>query len=171
MANSILPTIGDPTNTHQSSNNAAGPVRRVGFWLGAWIFFIPFVFAWFLLRKGYSNRARTISFLWAAIMVTVHLTYKPDPDAVARYEARKAVEANVATARPSVAQACNGVTVTPCFINDDGQTCRSDEISLSREVVNGNYTVTRREVNEKGICVLTLSIPAYSQTVQVWGHK
>ena len=42
---------------------------EVSFLLGVGIFLMPFVFAWFLLRDGYSKKSRVISFVWMAISV------------------------------------------------------------------------------------------------------
>lgn len=38
--------------------------RRVGAMLGIGIFVLPWIFAWFLLRKGYSRTARFVAFGW-----------------------------------------------------------------------------------------------------------
>ena len=43
--------------------------RRVSFLLGMGIFFMPYIFAWFTLRQGYSRQARMISFFWLIILV------------------------------------------------------------------------------------------------------
>ena len=43
--------------------------RKVGFWLGLGIFFMPYIFAWFTLRNGYSSRARYVALGWLGIMV------------------------------------------------------------------------------------------------------
>jgi hypothetical protein len=41
-----------------------GPKLEVGPWLGAGILFLPFVFAWATLQRGFSDRARSVSFVW-----------------------------------------------------------------------------------------------------------
>ncbi len=43
--------------------------RKVGFLLGAGIFFLPFIFAWFTLRKGYGQVARIVSLGWMGLGV------------------------------------------------------------------------------------------------------
>ncbi len=43
--------------------------RRVSFLLGMGIFFMPYIFAWFTLRQGYSRQARMISFFWLIILI------------------------------------------------------------------------------------------------------
>ena len=43
--------------------------RKVGLALGLGIFLLPFVFAWFTLRQGYSTRARVISFGWMILFI------------------------------------------------------------------------------------------------------
>jgi hypothetical protein len=47
------------------------PGRRVGLLLGAAIFFAPWAFAWFTLRKGYSDRAKQVAFGWAAVSLVL----------------------------------------------------------------------------------------------------
>ena len=47
------------------------PNRKVGVWLGIGIFCMPYVFAWFLLRKGHTKEARIIAFVWLAIFIGV----------------------------------------------------------------------------------------------------
>jgi hypothetical protein len=58
------------TDTVVPSAPTPAPVKRsVGFLLGVGIFFLPYIFAWFTLRKGYSTLARVVSFGWMALVV------------------------------------------------------------------------------------------------------
>lgn len=50
----------------QMKSPTAAP-RRVGFLLAIGIFFLPFIFSWVVLRKGYSNLTRSIVFGWLFI--------------------------------------------------------------------------------------------------------
>lgn len=43
--------------------------REVSFLLGVGIFIMPYIFSWFVLRQGYSARARIISFGWLAFVI------------------------------------------------------------------------------------------------------
>ncbi len=43
--------------------------RRIGLPLGLGILFLPFIFAWFTLRDGYSGAARLVAFGWLALVV------------------------------------------------------------------------------------------------------
>lgn len=52
-------------------NEVIGASRSVGLALGAGIFLIPLVFAWFTLRKGYSRTAKVVSFAWLAISLVL----------------------------------------------------------------------------------------------------
>lgn len=45
--------------------------RTVSTLLGIGIFLMPYFFAWFTLRKGYSTVARIVSFVWLIIMLSV----------------------------------------------------------------------------------------------------
>lgn len=55
------------------------PHRKVG-WLWIGIVVMPYIFAWFLLRRGYSIRARVVSFIWMAMLVFA-FAMKPTPGA------------------------------------------------------------------------------------------
>ena len=45
--------------------------RYIGFWLGVGIFFFPFLFSWFTLRKGYSTPAKVISLGWLIFVIAI----------------------------------------------------------------------------------------------------
>ena len=47
--------------------------RKVSILLGIGIFLMPYIFAWFTLREGYSKPARFISFGWLLLFVFVNL--------------------------------------------------------------------------------------------------
>jgi hypothetical protein len=55
------------------------PRRRVGFLLGFGIFLLPFIFAWFTLRRGYSTLARVLSFGWMGFLIIVAIVAPPAP--------------------------------------------------------------------------------------------
>lgn len=50
-------------------NVDGGEQRKVGAALGIGILLLPFVFAWFTLRKGYSKFARIVSLAWMAVII------------------------------------------------------------------------------------------------------
>lgn len=56
------------TEAAVSSDPQSSAARKVGAALGIGILVLPWIFAWFLVRRGYSNIARLISFGW---MLTV----------------------------------------------------------------------------------------------------
>ena len=45
--------------------------RSVTILLGIGIFLVPLIFCWFTLRKGYSTKARVISFCWLALVFVI----------------------------------------------------------------------------------------------------
>lgn len=45
--------------------------KRVGFWLGLGITFMPYFFVWALLRPGYSHGVRILGFGWLAVMLVI----------------------------------------------------------------------------------------------------
>lgn len=60
--------ISDSTMLHKSTNQRRQSViagdREVSLFLFIGILFIPYIFSWFTLRKGYSNLSRILSFAW-----------------------------------------------------------------------------------------------------------
>lgn len=44
--------------------------KSVGFLLSIGIIFLPFIFAWFTLRKGHTTKAKVISFIWMVFYIT-----------------------------------------------------------------------------------------------------
>jgi hypothetical protein len=74
---------------------------------------------------------------------------------------------------------CDGeLYVNTCFVKPDGKYCSNDWSGpIVKLVLNGNYTVVERSVNERGACVLTLSVDgtvdgnSYSKIVKIWPDK
>ena len=53
--------------------------RRVGWLLGIGIFLVPYVFVWWLLRKGHSTLSRVLGFGWLALCVLILVFSPPAP--------------------------------------------------------------------------------------------
>lgn len=51
-----------PLETHDEK-------QKVGFLLGVGIFIMPYIFSWVTLKKGYSNTAKVVSFVWMGILL------------------------------------------------------------------------------------------------------
>lgn len=51
-----------------------GDYRKVSFLLGFGIFWMPYIFAWFTLRKGHSSKARWVSFLWMIFVLIIAMS-------------------------------------------------------------------------------------------------
>lgn len=82
-------------------DNGAAPRRKVGFLLGVGIVFLPYIFVWLLLRRGYSLFARIVGFAWLLIMIGIafgHPGAKPTtgPDGKPVAPAEKAAESKPA---------------------------------------------------------------------------
>ena len=45
--------------------------KKVGFLLGLGIFFMPYFFSWFTLRKGHSGLSKGLSFAWMGLIILV----------------------------------------------------------------------------------------------------
>lgn len=63
--------------------------KSIGLALGVGIAAIPFIFAWFTLKKGYSNKARVISFLWLFVVWVLAFNDPQYKDYVAKTKASK----------------------------------------------------------------------------------
>ncbi|WP_419819938.1 hypothetical protein [Acinetobacter sp.] len=48
--------------------------KKVSIPLAIGIFVIPIIFAWFTLKKGYSNTVRIVSFGWLLLAIVVFVT-------------------------------------------------------------------------------------------------
>ncbi|WP_299948737.1 hypothetical protein [uncultured Microbulbifer sp.] len=47
--------------------------RKVSFWLGVGVFWMPYIFAWLLLRPGHSKDARVLGFVWLTLYLLIIL--------------------------------------------------------------------------------------------------
>jgi hypothetical protein len=77
-----------------------GGNRKVGAALGIGIFLLPWIFAWFLLRGGYSSIARVISFGWMVIIILFAIgSSHPTPATTADHTPATATAENLTTAK------------------------------------------------------------------------
>ena len=49
------------------------PTKRVGILLGIGILFMPYIFSWFTLQKGYSSLARIVSLSWMGLIFLLYI--------------------------------------------------------------------------------------------------
>jgi len=47
--------------------------RKVGILLGLGIFFLPYIFSWFTIRKGHSTLSRVLSFVWLGLLLLPYI--------------------------------------------------------------------------------------------------
>ena len=59
-----------------SESSEGEGIKHIDFWLWMGIFFMPYIFAWITLRSGYSNRTRTISFIWLCCIIVMFFVDK-----------------------------------------------------------------------------------------------
>ncbi len=57
----------NPTPTNSS------PTKRVGILLGIGILFMPYIFSWFTLQKGYSNLTKIVSLSWMGLVLLINI--------------------------------------------------------------------------------------------------
>lgn len=105
------PTRESPTifSTFNSNNS-----KRVGLLLGIGIFFIPYIFAWFTLQKGYSTQARAISLGWAGFIIMFYVItiatnpgWTTNPDLSSRSNSITNAESEEDMARKAAQEAAN----------------------------------------------------------------
>lgn len=77
--------------------------RKVSLGLGVGIFFLPYFFAWLLLRKGYSSTAKIVAFGWMAFLLIFVVTRPSTPSAANAPAPVAAVADRVAAAAPASA--------------------------------------------------------------------
>lgn len=75
----------------ESTSVAATNEKSVGILLGIGILFIPYIFSWLTLRKGYSNTTRAISFVW---LVAVVIMINTDSNTLSSTGSTNAASAN-----------------------------------------------------------------------------
>lgn len=71
------------------------------------IIFLPFIFAWFLLRQGYSRNARGLGLAWAIVMSLPVLLLEPPAETQVSSDSRRSVDkiATVPKVQPVIAKA------------------------------------------------------------------
>jgi hypothetical protein len=57
--------------------------RKLSWLLILGIVFMPYIFAWFTLRAGYSRLTRITSFCWAVVALGIGIFHPPEPGALA----------------------------------------------------------------------------------------
>lgn len=94
-----------------STDPKSGANRKVGAALGIGILILPWIFAWFLLRKGYSNVARVIAFGWMLVIVVFALAGKGGSDQVATASPAPVTAVATATTTPKANRATTAAAV------------------------------------------------------------
>lgn len=132
--------------------------RKVGFLLGLGIFFLPIVFAWFLLRDGHTKRARIIGFVWLALACLVAINKSNEAPVSSR------PTTSAASPQPSALEqlisdmpACNSDEATETVIAamENGQLARVYGISVIKIRDPKQVASTATEVKCSGTAVLT----------------
>ncbi|WP_027705046.1 OB-fold protein [Zymobacter palmae] len=90
------PKCGKPTNTTSS--------RKVSIGLIIGIIFLPMIFVWFLLRKGYSTFSRVAGFIWLAVSVIPVLTSQSDSNIS---EPQPAISTSTSNTKPADSKPAN----------------------------------------------------------------
>lgn len=77
------------TNAFNSIFGNKKPRKEVGLGFAVAIVFVPWIAAWFLLKDGYSRKARIISFTWLTLFLVVYFKPEPTPEQIAEKQARQ----------------------------------------------------------------------------------
>ena len=91
----VIRPADDPPSTPRPSQK-----EEVSLPLAVGIIFVPFIFAWFTLREGYSSRARVVSLGWCALALIITVGRGGDESATS-HTGTNAATPRASTAAPS----------------------------------------------------------------------
>lgn len=136
-----------------SSSKQNTEKRSVGAVLGICIFLMPLIFSWFTLRKGHSNKAKILSFLWlfAWLFACVVLAISSQNDS----------NTTIPTTNPSATTKplAKKIVASPVSI--------LLELSLDHEISNGKVYIKGKSNLPKGMKLgITLSNSEISYSAQ-----
>lgn len=77
-----------------ASGSGVSQHRKVGWVLWVGILFLPFIFSWLLLRRGYARRDKIIAFTWMVVYILGGL--KSEVQHLAACKVRECRELNTA---------------------------------------------------------------------------
>lgn len=89
-------------NCGRPNANAPTGTKSVSVLLGIGIFFIPLIFSWFTLRKGYTTKAKVISFVW--LVLSLAIIGARDGDKQNRVASNVSTTSSVSTVKENVEQ-------------------------------------------------------------------
>ena len=117
-----------------------GKPRSVSLLLIMGVLLVPYVFAWFLLGRGYSQRARAVGLGWMTLIVWLALTggtsTKPGSPAVAATEATASTKKEVKADDPNaIAPLVVGMSLKAASRNPDSLILEHATASSSRTFV------------------------------------
>jgi hypothetical protein len=98
------PNCGAPIASESFVSDASPkqPAKKVGVGFALGIFFLPWIFGWFLLGRGYSMAARVLGLGWLALAILLFFVNKDDK--------APTVQTASTPAKPAVSQAQQEVT-------------------------------------------------------------
>ncbi|MFK4706050.1 hypothetical protein ABIC83_002889 [Roseateles asaccharophilus] len=118
----------------------AQAARKVSLPLGVGIFFLPYVFAWLLLNKGYSNRARIVAFGWATVLV--FFTFLKPSTSTTPTSPTSGAPASVSVAQQAVAAPASAPEVDPAAERAKNKATMAEiqqRLEKNREKLKGYY--------------------------------
>lgn len=108
--------------------------RKVGVLLGVGILFLPYIFSWMLLRRGYSTLARVVSFGWMLSVIIVALARTPSQTSPTEQVSRDSNSPN--SASPAAA---------------NGQSSAGSQPSEAAKVMKSNWSYDEATDQMRGI--------------------
>jgi hypothetical protein len=70
--------LGEAVSVMDEHEIPEGATRTISRRLGWGIFIMPYVFSWFTLRRGYTQRAKLVAFGWLGIFVVAQISARSD---------------------------------------------------------------------------------------------
>lgn len=136
------PTCGKP-NTYEPR------MKNKGIWLWLGIFLMPYVFAWFTLRKGYSKTSQIVSFLWLAFFIIAWLTNTTDKTAqVASQEKQQSVKIEIASNEQIMDNKKQSLLYQIAKGNKKGEEDGKESKESKEPKIKSNFIITDKEREE-----------------------
>ena len=123
------------TTKNSSSNSVFG--RKVEIPLAIAIFFIPYIFAWLLLRPGYSTKVRVIGLGWAVLVIAPIITGLTTTNSPTGGPTKSAIEIDPGRADKLRAMAAAKLAV-PTTLRDPSSAEFGDIWGMSADVACGS---------------------------------
>lgn len=132
---------------------ASAPPRRVGLLLSLGIFVLPIIFYWFLMRPGYSNRARSVGFVWMLVMFLGSAFRSPDGTSNGGGEVGERPNAQAIVEQPAIA-----ITAARLYAEYDANEIAADQQFKGKRLeVTGSVGSINSDIADNPVVTLSVN--------------